>query len=102
MYCYRRLRDLREDADKTQREIGMLLQTTQQQYAKYEAGIQEIPTHHLLVLADYYGVSVDYLLGRTDEKTQELYRQIAKLSEVEKGKLEKWLSSQAVTKAASV
>lgn len=94
MFCYRRLRDLREDADKTQREIGMLLQTTQQQYAKYEAGIQEIPTHHLLVLADYYGVSVDYLVGRMDEKTQELYGQIAKLSESEKAKLVKWLARQ--------
>lgn len=94
MFCYRRLRDLREDADKTQREIGMLLQTTQQQYAKYEAGIQEIPTHHLLVLTDYYGVSVDYLVGRMDEETQELYSQIAKLSESEKSKLVKWLARQ--------
>ena len=94
MFCYRRLRDLREDADKTQREIGMLLQTTQQQYAKYEAGIQEIPTHHLLALADYYGVSVDYLVGRMDEETQELYSQIAKLSESEKSKLVKWLARQ--------
>lgn len=94
MFCYRRLRDLREDADKTQREIGMLLQTTQQQYAKYEAGIQEIPMHHLLVLADYYGVSVDYLVGRMDEETQELYSQIAKLSESEKSKLVKWLARQ--------
>lgn len=94
MFCYRRLRDLREDADKTQREIGMMLQTTQQQYAKYEAGIQEIPTHHLLVLADYYGVSVDYLVGRMDEETQELYSQIAKLSESEKSKLVKWLARQ--------
>ena len=94
MFCYRRLRDLREDADKTQREIGMLLQTTQQQYAKYEAGIQEIPTHHLLVLAEYFGVSVDYLVGRMDEETQELYSQIAKLSESEKSKLVKWLARQ--------
>lgn len=94
MFCYRRLRDLREDADKTQREIGMLLQTTQQQYAKYEAGIQEIPTHHLLVLTDYYGVSVDYLVGRMDEETQELYSQITKLSESEKSKLVKWLARQ--------
>lgn len=66
MYRYRRLKDLREDFDKTQREIGALLGTTQQQYAKYEAGIQEIPTHHLITLAEYYGVSLDYLVGRTD------------------------------------
>lgn len=94
MYCYRRLRDLREDADKTQREIGTLLQTTQQQYAKYEAGIQEIPTHHVLVLAEYYGVSVDYLLGRVDDETQILYREIEKLSREEKRKLEKWFSNR--------
>lgn len=64
MYQYQRLRDMREDRDKTQRHIADLLHTTQQQYAKYEQGIQEIPVHHLIRLADYYGVSTDYLLGR--------------------------------------
>lgn len=64
MHYYGRLRDLREDADKTQGEIAALLNTTQQQYSKYEKGIQEIPVHHLITLADYYKVSVDYLLGR--------------------------------------
>ena len=60
-----RLRDMREDFDKSQTEIARLLHTTQQQYSKYEGGIQEIPVHHLLTLADYYHVSTDYLLGRT-------------------------------------
>ena len=64
MYCYPRLRDLREDRDLTQAAIGHLLGTTQQQYYKYEKGIQEIPAHHLITLADFYRVSVDYLLGR--------------------------------------
>ena len=64
MYCYPRLRDLREDRDLTQETIGKLLGTTQQQYYKYEKGIQEIPAHHLITLADFYQVSVDYLLGR--------------------------------------
>ena len=64
MYCYPRLRDLREDLDLTQETIGKLLGTTQQQYYKYEKGIQEIPAHHLITLADFYQVSVDYLLGR--------------------------------------
>lgn len=63
MNYYPRLRDLREDADKTQGEIAALLQTTQQQYSKYEKGIQEIPVHHLITLAKFYKVSVDYLLG---------------------------------------
>ena len=67
MYYYRRLRDLREDADQTQQHIGALLNTTQQQYAKYESGVQEIPVHHLITLAKYYGVSTDYLLGLTDD-----------------------------------
>ena len=64
MYCYPRLRDLREDRDLTQEAIGQLLGTTQQQYYKYEKGIQEIPVHHLITLADFYKVTVDYLLGR--------------------------------------
>ena len=64
MYYYPRLRDLREDNELTQEAVGRLLGTTQQQYYKYEKGIQEIPGHHLLVLADHYHVTVDHLLGR--------------------------------------
>ena len=64
MYYYPRLRYLREDNELTQEAVGRVLGTTQQQYYKYEKGIQEIPAHHLLVLADYYHVTVDYLLGR--------------------------------------
>lgn len=62
MYCYPRLKDLREDRDLTQAYIGKLLNTTQQQYYKYEKGIQEIPVHHLITLARFYGVSIDYLV----------------------------------------
>lgn len=68
MFYYKRLRDLREDHDLTQADIGKLLRTTQQQYSKYEKGIQEIPAHHLIVLADFYRTSVDYILGRTDRQ----------------------------------
>ena len=64
LYCYPHMRDLREDCDLTQVEVARLLCTTQQQYSKYEQGIQEIPVHHLLTLADFYRVSTDYLLGR--------------------------------------
>lgn len=67
MFCYPRLKDIREDHDLTQEFVGKLLETTQQQYSKYEKGLQEIPVHHLITLAEYYHVSVDYLLGRTDE-----------------------------------
>ena len=62
-----RLRDLREDHDKTQAEIAAVLGTSQTMYARYERGANELPLRHLLTLADYYGVSVDYLLGRSDE-----------------------------------
>lgn len=54
MYHYPRLKDLREDKDLTQADIGKLLNTTQQQYYKYEKGIQEIPVHHLITLAKFY------------------------------------------------
>ena len=74
MECYTRLRDLREDADLTQKQAGALLNTTQQQYAKYELGVQEIPTHHLITLANYYNVSMDYIVGRTDWTDVQMYR----------------------------
>lgn len=62
----RRLRDLREDHDKTQQDIADILGTSQTMYARYERGASELPLRHLLKLADYYGVSADYLLGRSD------------------------------------
>lgn len=68
MNCPQRIRDLREDADLKQSDIADLLQTTQQQYSKYERGIQEIPTRHLITLAKFYKTSVDYLLGLTNKK----------------------------------
>lgn len=67
MTYQRRLRDLREDHDKTQQDIARVLGTSQTMYARYERGANELPLRHLLTLADYYHVSVDYLLGRSDE-----------------------------------
>lgn len=68
MFPYqKRLRDLREDHDKTQQEIADVLGTSQTMYARYERGANELPIHHLLVLCDYYHVSADYLLGRKDK-----------------------------------
>ena len=61
------MRDLREDRDKTQREIADILGTSQTMYARYERGANELPIHHLLTLCRYYRVSADYLLGLTDE-----------------------------------
>ena len=63
---YRRIRDLREDRDLTQREMGELLSCSQRVYSNYERGDIEIPTQVLIKLADFYNVSVDYLLERTD------------------------------------
>ena len=63
---YGRIRELREDRDITQKQIAQVLGMSQTGYSKYETGENDIPTHVLIKLADYYGVSVDYLLGRTD------------------------------------
>ena len=61
-----RLRDLRENADLSQKQVAEILHIQQTVYSRYERGYQTIPVEHLLVLADYYHVSVDYLLGRTN------------------------------------
>ena len=66
MHYTKRLRDLREDHDKTQQQIADILGTSQTMYARYERGANELPIRHLLVLCSYYGVSADYILGRTD------------------------------------
>ena len=62
------LRDLREDADKTQTQIAEVLGTSQTMYARYERGANELPIHHLITLSKYYGVSTDYLLGLSRER----------------------------------
>lgn len=66
MYLYQRLRDLREDADKSQTQIAEYLGMKQQQYARYKSGAQEIPLHHFIALAKYYKVSLDFLAGLSD------------------------------------
>lgn len=64
----KRLRDLREDHDKTQQEIAEILCTSQTMYARYERGANELPIRHLITLAKLYNVSTDYILGLSDEK----------------------------------
>ena len=61
---FQRLRDLREDADLSQKQVAALLGIQQTVYSRYERGFQTIPLEHLLTLADFYHVSTDYLLGR--------------------------------------
>ena len=68
MEYQRRLRDLREDHDKTQQQIADILGTSQTMYARYERGANELPIHHLITLSKYYGVSTAYLLGLSKER----------------------------------
>ena len=62
---FQRLRDLREDMDMSQEQIGKLLGIQQTVYSRYERGLRTIPLEHLLTLADFYKTSTDYNLGRT-------------------------------------
>ena len=65
---YRRIRDLREDRDLTQKQVAKMLEMSQTGYSKYETGENDIPTHVLIKLADFYKTTTDYILGRTDRK----------------------------------
>lgn len=65
---YQRIKDLREDSDMPQREIARLLNMSQTGYSKYETGENDVPTAVLIKLSLIYNVSVDYILGLTDEK----------------------------------
>ena len=66
MNYIQRMRNLREDHDKTQQNIADILGTSQTMYARYERGANELPIHHLITLCDYYHVSADYFLGLSD------------------------------------
>ncbi|MBE5952255.1 MAG: helix-turn-helix transcriptional regulator [Lachnospiraceae bacterium] len=68
MKRYNRLRNLREDADMTQAQVGALLNISQRSYAHFEAGTRSIPIEILVALADLYKVNLDYLVERTDNK----------------------------------
>ena len=63
---YIRIRNLREDKDLTQKEMSIILNCSQQVYSNYELGQRDIPTDILIRLSKFYGVSVDYILGITD------------------------------------
>ncbi len=65
---YLRIRDLREDRDLTQGKLGELLGVSQATYSRYESGKLDVPTDILLRLADFYGVTVDDLLGRGEKE----------------------------------
>lgn len=67
MQKYQRIRDLREDADLTQKQVGEAINVPQRTYAYYESGQRMVPPQVLCALADFYNVSVEYILGRTDK-----------------------------------
>lgn len=66
---YRRIRDLREDRDLTQKQLAAILNCSQQVYSNYELGQRDIPTDILIKLAKFYSVTTDYILGLSDKPT---------------------------------
>lgn len=98
MYYYQRIRDLREDEDLLQKQVCGIVDCNQQQYHLYESGKREIPFHCAIKLADFYGVSLDYIAGRTHnkkglnrselpEKETELINKFRSLSDERKGRI---------------
>ncbi len=65
---FKRIKDLREDNDKYQKEIAKLLGISQQYYSEYENGKRTIPIQYLIILAKYYNTSIDYIVGLSDTK----------------------------------
>ncbi len=68
MFVYKRIRDLREDNDKTQKEIAQMLNMQVTVYQRYERGEREIPFWVAIKLANYYNVTLDYLAEITEQK----------------------------------
>ncbi|MBR2473660.1 MAG: helix-turn-helix transcriptional regulator [Clostridia bacterium] len=62
----KRIRDLREDRDLTQKDVAAVLKTTYQYYSTYESGKRELPFSRAIILAEFYNVSLNYLAGLTD------------------------------------
>jgi len=69
---YRRIKDLREDRDLTQKQLAQYLHCSQQVYSNYELGQRDIPTDILIKLSLFYSVSVDYILGLTENPTRQI------------------------------
>ena len=65
---FQRIQDLRVDSDLSQRQLGEILHISQRSYSHYETGSRGIPIEMLIRLADYYDTTIDYLVGRTDNK----------------------------------
>ena len=68
---FQRIQDLRTDADLSQKQLSEILHISQRSYSHYETGSRNIPVEMLIRLANYYDISVDYLVGRTDSSIME-------------------------------
>ena len=66
---FKRIKDLREDHDLYQKDVAKLLGISQQYYSEYEKGKRTIPIQHLITLAKFYGTSIDYIVGLTNDNT---------------------------------
>lgn len=71
MHYYKKLEELRKSNGLFQSHIAQVLGITQQQYQLYESGKREIPLHLVVVLADYYNVTIDYIVGREETQTKD-------------------------------
>lgn len=96
MIIYNRLKDLREDKDLNQKQVGEIIGTSGNYYGDYENGKRDIPTERMIILAKYYQVSMDYITGLTNDKgglhknnleETELLMKYNNLTERRKGKL---------------
>ncbi len=98
MSAYKRIKDLREDADKKQSELASALYMQLTQYGRYERGERELPLSVAIALAKYYNVSLDYIAGLTNTKThldkfvlspqeEELLKTFRSLNDFEKGQI---------------
>ena len=67
MIMYKRIRDLREDKDLSQKKLAEILNISQSTYSRYESGYLDVPSEVLIALSSFYGVSVEYILGLTDK-----------------------------------
>ena len=102
MAMYQRLRDLKEDADLTQKQVADLIGVSTNHYGKYERGETDLPFEKAITLAEYYNISLDYLAGRTNfprgranpdlsDEQLSVAEQYARLTEKNKGRLELYL-----------
>ncbi len=76
---YQRIEDLRTDSDLTQAQVAEILHCQREVYRRYEKGIRELPLSYAIILADYYDVSLDYLVGRTNVRSYHNYNYLDKV-----------------------